>query len=243
MDGKGNRVKLANLIEKLNDEFIDSPIIMILDRDETVADKIEDLRARFFKRNPKRLFYLNKRQIENYLIDRTAIDVLVRNKIRSVDMSAKWRSENLSQKITDLAELQKEKILNNYLAELFITDSLISTKELSALLGSISHKPLRQSVPEFTGELFKLVGVRTSQLSQKSTSAIDEFEKNWDKDKVEMCDGRELLKSIRRWLEVDYKVSFTDVELIDTMSEIPGEINSLLLQLLKPEELKNRKEK
>ena len=53
-----------------------------------------------------------------------------------------------------------------------------------------------------------------------------------------MCDGRELLKSIRQWLQSEYKVSFLNSELIEAMDEIPDEINSLLIQLTKPDELK-----
>lgn len=240
MGGKGNRVKLANLIEKLNEEFIDSPLIMILDRDETVADKVEDLRQRFFRKNPKRLHYLSKRQIENYLINKAAITKTVVGKIKSSELLKKWESENLTAKILELAELQREKI-NNYLSEIFITDSLVSTKELGSILKSISTKPLNQSVPEFTGELFRLIGIRTSGLGQKSSSAINEFEAKWNDgaNKIEMCDGRELLRSIRKWLEDDYKISFTDSELVDAMPQIPGEIQSLLEQLLRPEELKN----
>lgn len=243
MGGKGNRVKLANLIEKLNDEFIDSPLIMILDRDETVADKIESLRDRFFKKNPKRLFYLTKRQIENYLIDEKALDILVKRKVKTEELLNNWESENLPGKIMELANLQKDKILNNYLSEIFITDSIVSTKELEDILKSISNKPLSQSVPEFTGALFQVIGVRTARLGQKSNSAIDEFENKWNtgRNKVEMSDGRELLRSIRRWLQDDYKISFSDSELIDSMPEIPGEINELLSMLLRPEELRSRK--
>ena len=53
-----------------------------------------------------------------------------------------------------------------------------------------------------------------------------------------MCDGRELLKSIRQWVQNEYKVSFSNSELIDAMDEIPDEIYSLLMQLTKPNELK-----
>ena len=53
-----------------------------------------------------------------------------------------------------------------------------------------------------------------------------------------MCDGRELLKSIRQWVQNDYKVSFSNSELIDAMDKIPDEIHSLLMQLTKPNELK-----
>ena len=239
MDGKGNRYKLANLIDKLNEEFIESPLIMILDRDETTNTTIEEIRKKFFSKNQKRLHYLNKRQIENYLIDAVAINKAVTSKIKDVVLLARWNKENIPSKIVLLAEEQKDKILNNYLSELFIADSLINTKQLGEILKSFKDKPLNQSVPEFTGELFKLIGMRTSELGQKTNSALSEFDAKWDLDKVEMCDGRELLTSIRRWIQDEYKVSNINYDdIIDSMDKIPDEISTLLTQLTKPEELK-----
>jgi predicted ATP-dependent endonuclease of OLD family len=238
LDGKGNRYKLANLIDKLNKEFIDSPLIMILDKDETAHTSIEDIREKFFSQNPKRLHYLSKRQIENYLIDRNAIDATVSAKIASAELLAKWKNEDLIDRISKLAEQQRKKILNNYLAELLINDSLINTKHLNEIVKSLSNKPLSKSIPEFTGEIFRLVGMRTSELGQKSNTAIQEFDNSWNTQKVEMSDGRELLKAIRRWVTDEYSVFFTNDELIQSMDAIPAEINALLTQLTKPQELK-----
>jgi hypothetical protein len=53
-----------------------------------------------------------------------------------------------------------------------------------------------------------------------------------------MSDGRELLKAIRRWVTDEYSVFFTNDELIQSMDAIPAEINALLTQLTKPQELK-----
>jgi AAA15 family ATPase/GTPase len=240
MEGKGNRYKLANLIEKLNKEFVEAPILMILDRDETTTSSIEDITNKFFAKNPKRVHYLGKRQIENYLLDTAAIGKVVVSKIKEPEVLARWMEEDIPSKMLQLAENQKEKILHNYLSELFINDSLVNTRQLDEILKSLSSKPLNQSVPEFTGELFKLVGTRTALLSQKTSSALTEFETVWNAgaEKLEMCDGRELLKSIRRWVQDDYRVSFSADELIDAMESIPTEIEMLLLQLTRPDQLK-----
>ena len=244
MGGKGNRHKLTNLIDILNKEdFIDSPLIMILDKDETANDTIEDIRNNFFSNNPKRLHYLNKRQIENYLIDeitiKNLVEKLLNNKrVKDTTLINQWQSFNFNDKLIELVELQKDKIQENFISELFINDSLVNAKRITEILKSLKNKPLNQSIPEFTGELFKTIGIQTSQLSQKTNSVVTEFENNWATNKIEMCDGRELLKTIRQWIQKEYKVSFSDSELIEAMDKIPDEINSLLIQLTKPNELK-----
>ncbi len=240
MDGKGNRHKLPNLINKLNQEFIDSPLLMILDKDETTNTSIEEIKQKFFASNTKRLHYLSKRQIENYLIDEVAIRNIVAKKIKEPILLEKWQAESISDKIIILVDLQKEKIQENYINELFINDSLVTTVDIRNILDSIKSKPLNESVREFSAEMSKLITLRTYDLGQKTTSTIAEFENKWNVDKIEMSDGRELLKSIRRWVQEDYKVSFSNSELIDSMVEIPKEIHAMLVQLTKPEELKNK---
>jgi predicted ATP-dependent endonuclease of OLD family len=239
MGGKGNRYKLANLINILNEEeFINAPLLMVLDKDETANDTIEDIRSKFFSKNTKRLHYLSKRQIENYLIDEKAIKNIVAKKIKDEALLSQWETENFNDKILSFVELQKDKIQENFISELFINDSLVNAKRITEILKSLKEKPLNQSIPEFTGELFKTIGIQTSQLSQKTNSIVTEFENSWAINKIEMCDGRELLKTIRQWIQKDYKVSFSNSELIEAMDKIPDEINSLLIQLTKPDELK-----
>jgi putative ATP-dependent endonuclease of the OLD family len=240
MGGKGNRYKFATLIEKLNQDFIDSPILMILDRDETSNTTIEEITNKFFSKNPNRLHYLSKRQIENYLLDEQAIQQTVSLKIKDAETLKKWQGENIGTKIEEFAEIQKDKILNNYLSEIFINESLVNSKKLDEILKMLKDKPLNQSVPEFTGELFRLVGMRTSELGQMTTTARVEFEKEWSipNNKVEMCDGRKLLKNLRTWIQDKYRVSFDNNEIIESMQNFPEEVMSLLIKLTKPEELK-----
>jgi putative ATP-dependent endonuclease of the OLD family len=241
MGGKGNRYKLANLINTLNEEeFIDAPLLMILDKDETTNSSIEEIRDTFFSKNPKRLHYLSKRQIENYLIDENAIKKVVSQKIKDASLLSKWKSENFENKILTLVELQKDKIQENYINELFINDSLVTTADIRDILKSIKLKPLNQSVREFSAEMSKLITLRTFDLGQKTTSIVTEFENNWAINKMEMCDGRKLLRAIKKWIQEEYKVSFShsNNELIEAMDKIPEEINALLIQLTKPDELR-----
>ena len=238
MNGKNNRYKLANLINKLNEEFIESPVLMILDKDETTHSSIEEIRKKFFPKNPKRLYYLNKRQIENYLIDITAIEKVVKEKIKDSDLSKQWLGINKNIKLAQLVEEQKEKILDNFISELFINESLVKTEDLRRIVKTTKFMPLNQFAREFSAEMAKQVSLRTFDLNQKTTTLLQEFELKWESDSQEMCDGRLLLKAIRQWVDTDFRVSFSNDELIDEMEKIPAEIEMLLQQLTKPDELK-----
>lgn len=237
MEGKGNRYKLAELLSKLNEKFMSPPVLMILDKDETSQDNIEDIRNKFFSKNPRRLHYLNKRQIENYLIDPAAIRRTVSDKIKNAALMERWNSEPVEQIISNFAEEQKDKILDNFLTETFINESVIGTAQVRDLVRSLVNAPLNEAVPQFTGELFKLIGTRTALLGQKTTSGMTEFEYQWKQSKLDMIDGRVLLKRIRRWVQEEYKVSFTNEEIIYQMDNVPQEIFSLVSLLSNPAQL------
>ena len=53
-----------------------------------------------------------------------------------------------------------------------------------------------------------------------------------------MVDGRELLTVFRQWTQKEFKVSFSNIDIINEMTEIPKEIDSLIVQLQNPDGLK-----
>jgi predicted ATP-dependent endonuclease of OLD family len=248
MGGKGNRYKFASLIDKLNKDYIESPIVMILDRDETSNTSIEEIRINFFSKNQNRLHYLSKRQIENYLIDENAIKTLVKDKIeKAISKNKKetadlerWNAEDLTSKVFEIAETQKEKILNNFVREIFITQSLVGEKQLDSILDSLKEKKLNEAMQEFWGKVGGQIFHKSFDLQTNTTTVLENFEKEWNtaNNKIEMCEGRELLKDIRTWIKDEYRVSFDDNEIIEAMEDVPEEIMSLLIKLTKPEDLK-----
>jgi predicted ATPase len=240
MGGKGERFKLARLIETLNKVYLDRAVLMLLDRDEGTEKQIDEFRNQYFKENPKRLFYLNKRQIENYLIDGDAFRKISKEKIEDARLLDLFNAIDLNNKLQELANEQQEKILQNYIEEKFINHSVIATKDLRQILSDIKLKPLNESVRKFTREMFGLLGEKVSDLSSATKTIVDLFNSDWNNPakRLDMCDGRELLKAVGRWLQDDFKISFSGTELVDAMVTIPQDIIDLIEQLCKPEELK-----
>ncbi len=235
MGGKGNRYKLVNLINKLREGFMDTPFLMLLDRDETSEEEIEKLRQKYFADKPKRLQYLSKRQIENYLIDERALKSVVRKKLKDESLIQKLKEVSINEALSDLAEQQKEKIFDNFLKELFISESVLGTAEIRDLLKEIKDKPLNDAKSEFIRKIGGEMAVKASNISQKTTSSQEEFNQKWKASKLEMVDGRELLKSFRKWVQESYRVSFSNQELIDEIKEVHSDLQTVIKLIAEPE--------
>ena len=112
---------------------------------------------------------------------------------------------------------------------------------MRVILNEIELKPLNESVKKFMGEISKLLTEKTFDLSSETKTIVDLFNTDWDNPakRLDMCDGRELLKSVRQWLQDDLKISFSNTELIDAIPTIPQDISDLIGQLCRPNELKN----
>lgn len=235
MGGKGNRYKLVNLINKLQQDFMDTPFLMLLDRDETSEEEIEKLRQKYFADKPERLQYLSKRQIENYLIDEGALQNVVSKKLKDESLTQGFKEVSINGILATLAEQQKEKIFDNFLKELFISESVLGTAEIRDLLKEIKDKPLHDAKSEFIRKIGGEMAVKASNISQKTTSSQEEFNQKWEVGKLEMVDGRELLKSFRKWVQEHYQVSFSNQELIDEIEEIHPDLKAIINLIAEPE--------
>lgn len=234
MGGKGNRYKLVNLINKLQQDFMDTPFLMLLDRDETSEEEIEKLRQKYFADKPKRLQYLSKRQIENYLIDEEALQSVIRKKLKDESLIQNLQEISIQSTLSDLAEQQKNKIFDNFLKELFIDESVLGTAEIRDLLNEIKDKPLNEAKNDFTFRIGGAMAVKASNISQKTTSSQEEFNQKWKSNKLEMVDGRELLKSFRKWVQDNYRVSFSNQELIEEINEIHPDLQTVIKLIAEP---------
>lgn len=234
MGGKGNRYKLVNLINKLQQDFMDTPFLMLLDRDETSEEEIEKLRQKYFADKPKRLQYLSKRQIENYLIDEEALQSVIRKKLKDESLIQNLQEISIQSTLSDLAEQQKNKIFDNFLKELFIDESVLGTAEIRDLLNEIKDKPLNEAKNDFTFQIGGAMAVKASNISQKTTSSQEEFNQKWKSNKLEMVDGRELLKSFRKWVQDNYRVSFSNQELIEEINEIHLDLQTVIKLIAEP---------
>lgn len=238
MGGKGNRFKIAQLIETLDGQFFDKPILVLLDRDETDEKEIEKLRVKF-KANADRLVYLQKRQIENYLIDSQALCRLIVQKSKYIDSSDLPSEDVVIEKIKLLSENQQDKVLSMFLEEKFRTATIISDQEFRKIFDNYSDLPIAHFVSKINGEIAGKFVERTSILGLEHGTIAEKFYNEWNQleKRLDMCDGRELLKEIRKWIQEEFRLSFSNEELIQNLSEIPKEIDDILFRISHPETL------
>ncbi|TAG88701.1 MAG: hypothetical protein EAZ20_08005 [Bacteroidetes bacterium] len=229
MNGKNNRHKFLSLLEKLEKNILTIPFVMILDKDETSEENIEKLKARIAN-TKNEICYLEKRQIENYLVDIEVIKKIITQKIKP-ENKEKWEKIDFEKEIINFCESQKEHIFDNYMNDFFANSIFLSTQKMREIFKDTKQKNLQETmenfVAEFSGELTKVTTKKGIELSKNASSMEDVFNQKWENEKMNMCDGRKLLKNMRTWLETEFKISFSDQNIIDEMI-MPDEIKNLL---------------
>ncbi|WP_448518439.1 ATP-dependent nuclease [Rhodoflexus sp.] len=228
MQGKGDRYKLANLIQKLQEGVLTSPWLMVLDRDEMKPKEIAAFREKYFSSYPNRLHYFGKRQIENYLTDATAIKKLVAGKIKDDSLRQYWEQTDLQTQLLQLCETQKEDVYENFAADAVINGTIIQIKEIRELIKQSGS----QNITDFAAALNSIIFRKALEIGKNADSMRNFFEQEWAAGKLDMCDGRKLLKNLRQWVEKNFRVSFTDDEIIDKMEVLPKEIAELLNKII-----------
>lgn len=229
MGGKNNRHKFLNLLEKLEKNILPIPFVMILDKDETSEENIEKFKAKIAN-TKNEIYYLEKRQIENYLIDIEVIKKIITKKIKPENQE-KWKKIDFEKEVITLCEKQKEDIFNNYMNVFFADTIFLSPQKMREIFKDAKQKNLQETmenfVAEFSGELTKITTKKGIELSKNTSSMEDLFNQKWENEKMNRCDGRKLIKNIRTWLETEFQISFSDQDIIDEMI-MPDEITKLL---------------
>jgi putative ATP-dependent endonuclease of the OLD family len=201
MEGCGDAFKYATVIKKLRD--IDTKFIIVLDKDEK-EEEYEKLQEEL-KENELHIW--NKREIENYLLDIKAISKLL-NKDES----------NLKNKLIKIIESQKEICYQRFIREKFTGWKL--TKGMRELL----KDNLSKDFENYVGEVEKLVVNNLIDIKIQIGREIKNFEKyfdkKWEKEKWDICDGKKVLTNFKR--KMNY--SFDSEEIIEKMTRCPEDI-------------------
>ncbi len=200
LKGKGDRYKLSLLIQKLETEFADKPVLVVLDEDETTAGEKQQLEAKF--KSPNKLYYLSKRQIESYLINDRIIQTTLLNNCKSEGEKKKVIGTNFNNVLYDLANEQKEDVFHRILRDFYINGTLLREFEMRDAINQLRNT----EKVDLSGKILaKLVSATTEKfytLSKNSVISIEEFEKNWNNNnyRLSRCDARVLLSSLNKWM-------------------------------------------
>ncbi len=235
MGGKGERSKVLSLIEKLG--MTETPLVMVLDRDETSAEDIEILRKNYFQKHPERLVYWSRRQIENYLCVPSALQRILQAQPNASHYVAQIQELNIDTLLQELADKQQEAVLKRFLEHNVINYSLVRTEKIRDILKEIDISlPGNEYSQELASKLFAMMSKQIMKLGQDSTPLKTTFLERWNfpEQRVALCDGRRLLSDVRKeFQERGLFAAFSNDEIIAfcEAEDIHADIRSLLSQL------------
>lgn len=235
MSGKGERSKMLSLVEKLG--MSETPLLMVLDRDETSEEEIQKLRKDYFIQYPERLHYWSRRQIENYLCVPSALLKLLQAQPNASKYDPQMQVLNIDALLQELADKQQESVLKRYLEHHVINYSLVRTQEVRNILKEINISlPSDEYSQELASKLFAMMSKQIMKIGQHSTPLKTTFLERWNipEQRLIMCDGRQLLTDLRKeFCERGLFSSFSNDEIIAYCEpeDIHADIRGLLSQL------------
>jgi predicted ATP-dependent endonuclease of OLD family len=235
MGGKGTRFNMLRLIEKLG--MNETPVVMVLDHDETSEEEIQTLREKHFNKYPERLVYWSRRQIENYICMPSAIQKLLQAPPQANKYASEIQGLNIEALVQELADKQLEAALKRFLEHTVINYSLVRTQEIRNILKDLDISlPSDEYSQELASKMFAMMSKQFMKLGQHSTSIKTTFLEQWSihEKRLAMCDGRQLLSDMRKeFQERGLYSSFSNDEIIAfcNSEDIHADIRELLSQL------------
>ena len=235
MGGKGERFKMLSLVEKLG--MTETPLVMVLDRDETSEEEIQKLRERYFRQHPERLLYWSRRQIENYLCVPSAIQKLLQTRMDTSMYAAQVQDLNVDALFQELADKQQRSVLKRYLEHNVINFSIVRTEKVRGFLEELDISlPSNEYGRKLANKLTGMIAEQLMIFGEHSASVKTTFLEQWNnpEQRLALCDGRQLLSDLRKdFQQRGWFSSFSDDEIIAYCEpdDIHIDIRGLLSQL------------
>ncbi len=235
MGGKGERFKVLKLVEELG--LSQTPLVMVLDHDETSNEEIQTLREDYFSKHPERLVYWSRRQIENYLCIPNAIQKLLQARMEASTYAALAQDLSIGTLMQELADRQQDSVLKRFLEHNIINYSLVRTKEIRNILKDLDISlPSDEYSQELASKLFAMMAKQLMKLGQHSTPLKTTFLERWNssENSFALCDGGRLLSDVGKELrQRGLPISFSNDEIIAFCDpqDIHADIRGLLSQL------------
>ena len=155
------------------------------------------------------IFVWNKRQIENYLLDKKTISKLI------------WKIENeVEEKLEKIIDIQKDDMLHRFIKELFFEKKLLTISKLRDFLDKNKWKDF-ESYETKLEQMFSNNFIEVKNKIKKDIINLEKyFNEKWKKEKWNICDWRIALKDFRR----EYNFSFANEDIIEYIEKYPSDI-------------------
>jgi len=216
-----------------------APFLLILDKDESTQEEIKrdiDL----FGEN--RIHYLNRSEIENYMLDPKAILKLMRDKAekygRNENIIARLEQmteEEILKKISELIEkghLRHKARMLRFLKK-FQRFHFVPYEDMSGLIAESYGKTNDYIVKNLRLKFFEKVSEQPQEEIYKALEKVTKvLDKEWDNNKLLLCSGKDLFTLINKWAEEEYRVTFSPKDVIDYLDRVDEDIVQLVNKIL-----------
>lgn len=218
---------------------VPAPILLVLDKDETMQEKI-DRDVKLFGAN--RIHYLNRREIENYLLEPKAILRLLREKAEKyrrdkhvIDTLAEMTEDYLLKKIYELVErgnLRHKVRILKFLRN-FYPLHFVSYEDVGGLIKQYRNRSDDYIVKDLLLRFYEKVSEQPKGEMFKILKKVDEtLDKEWDARKLFLCPGKDLFTLINKWTEEEFQITFSPKEVIDYLDHVDDDIVQLVNKIL-----------
>ena len=218
---------------------VDAPFLLLLDKDESTEDEMKrDIE--YFGEN--RIHYLNRREIENYMLDSKAILKLLRDRATKYGRNAdlierleKMLETDILKKMSELIEVGhlKHKVRMLRFLRKFYPLHFVSYREIRGLIEESCGKSDDYIIKSLLLGFFEKASKQPQEKMGKTLEKVtQELEKEWDKNKLALCSGKDLFSLINKWSEAEFQITFSPKDVIDYVDHIDDDIVQLIDKIL-----------
>jgi ABC-type branched-subunit amino acid transport system ATPase component len=226
----GKKLIDSNLLDKIKGSKTN--FILIRDRDEYNNAEISELENNIGK---DRLHFLQRREMENYLLDYQALHKLISNKLQKKSMGLQLELSDLKSNIKNLANSLKRKVILLKFVHNIPGLTLLSGEEIHLFIERNISKSNYDVVNDFSGNVLeKVTTLNRTKLKDILNVQENEVEQNWTEEGIlKICPGKDLLKLIRKWVKREYDIEILPYELIDSLDSLNDDIRELFQKISK----------
>ena len=218
---------------------VTAPFLLILDRDEFTQGEIERDIDHY---GENRIHHLNRREIENYMLDPKAILKLLRDRAERygrqediIDTLKEMTEDDILMKISELIEKGRlrHKVRMLRFLKKFHHLHFIPYDDISNLIDESHGKTDSDIINNLLLRFHERASEPTREDSLKILEKVTmELDEEWENKKLILCPGKDLFTLINEWTEEEYKITFPPKEVIDYLHHVDEDIINLINKIL-----------
>jgi predicted ATP-dependent endonuclease of OLD family len=231
---QGSKIIHPEILDRMHGSPI--PFLLFRDRDENTDIQIERIQQ---KLRVERSHFLSRREIENYALDYKALLTLLQERSlgKPDDIRSRIQSlteESLKEQVKLLAEHLKTKVILLRFVVRLPESPLLKFRDVHDFVERNKNRDTSEILNDVASQIVdRVVNFSRDKLEQILTEQRTYVEREWtDTEILNICPGKELLKSINIWTAKEFGINVSVLELIDRIEVIDDDIVDLINKII-----------